>query len=345
MIAFMPNIYEDELCYSLFARYFCHSGYSKYGHALDDLFIKRNLHFNAEFFSRLNNDAKKVITDMIPMEKLILEHTMFPIVRFMDPTRMKKSLECMVKQEGKVVDLLPIPKSKSPRYLRYCPICAKEQRKKFGEAFWTRTANINSLDICVKHRCRLKDTDIAISGKLPPRFYIAEQEIKDAEPEFMNDGLELQFSEYLTKAFHAPINSSNSIKISDFLQSKLEGTKYLNVTGIQRYISLLFNDYGEFYKDMPNKRIAELMQMEKIFVGRRSIFYEVCQIAFFLNIEVKELVSPMLPKKTQKDLFTEKVTAFRNDGLSYQKIADILGADHNSVERIGKRVKGLIDTY
>ena len=345
MIGFMPKIYKDELCYSWFARYYCHSGYSKYAHALDDLFTKRTIHFNAEFISRLNDDAKKIITDMIPMEKLILEHTMFPIVRFMDPLRMQKSLECMIRQEGKVVDLLPIPKSRTTRYLRYCPICAKEQREKFGEAFWTRTANIGSLDICVKHRCRLKDTDIVLSGKLPPKFYIAEQEIKDMDAEFVDDGLELQLSEYITKAFQAPININNDINITDFLQSKLEGTKYLNVTGIQRYISLLFNDYKEFYKDMPDKRIAELLQMEKIFVGRRSIFYEVCQIAFFLNIDVKELVFPKLPKKSQKELFIEKVTALRDDGFSYQKIADTLGADHNSVERIGNRIKELIEIY
>ncbi len=111
MIAFMPKIYEDELCYSWLARYYCHSGYPAYGYALDDLLEKRTIHFSAEFISRFNEDAKAVITDMIPMEKLILEHTMFPIVRFMDHSRMQKSLECMVRQEGKVSDLLPLPKS------------------------------------------------------------------------------------------------------------------------------------------------------------------------------------------------------------------------------------------
>ena len=116
MIAFMPKIYEDELCYSYFARYYCHSGYSAYGYALDDLFGKRTIHFSAEFINgTFQEDARKIITDMIPMEKLILNHTMFPIVRFMEHQRMQKALECMVKHEGKVGDLLPLPKSKSPR--------------------------------------------------------------------------------------------------------------------------------------------------------------------------------------------------------------------------------------
>lgn len=165
MIAFMPEIYEDELCYSWFSRYYSHSGYPAYGYALDDLYGKRTIHFNAEFISSLSEDAKLIINNIIPIEELVLNHTMFPIVRFMNHDRMEKALNCMVKQEGKVNDLVPLPKSKIPRFLRYCPCCAAEQREKFGESYWTRTANIYNLDICAKHRCRLVNTDIALSGK------------------------------------------------------------------------------------------------------------------------------------------------------------------------------------
>lgn len=334
MIGFMPKIYEDELCYSWFARYYCHSGYSAYGYALDDLFGKRTIHFSAGYINvSFQEDARKIITDIIPMEKMILKHTLFPIVRFMDHQRMQKALECMVRQEGKVGDLLPLPKSKAPRYLRYCPICAKEQREKFGEAFWTRTANIHNLDICAKHRCRLKDTAILLSGKQSPRLYIAEQEIEDMEPEFVNDGLELQFASYLTKVFQAPINTNNDIHISDYLNSKLEGTKYLNVTGVQRNIGLLFNDIKEHYKNMQNK--IELSQMKKIFNGYSSNFYEVCQIAYVLGIDAEELTAPTLPEKSQKERFNEQVESLRKEGCSDKKIARILGADSHSVGRVG----------
>lgn len=127
MIAFLPKIYEDELCYNWFGRYYCHSGYPTYGYALDDLFGKRTIHFSAEYINaRFSEDAKKVITGIVPMEKLILEHTMFPIVRFMDHQRMQKSLESMVNQEGKVCDLLPLPVMKClcsqfHRFLFYHP--------------------------------------------------------------------------------------------------------------------------------------------------------------------------------------------------------------------------------
>lgn len=334
MIAFMPKVYEDELCYSWIARYFCHSGYSAYGYALDDLFEKRTIHFSADFVNaKFKEDAEKIITGMITMEELILNHTMFPIVRFMDHSRMQKSLDCMTRQEGKVGDLLPLPKSRTQRCLRYCPLCAKEQRGKFGESFWTRTANIHNLNICTRHRCRLKDTDILLSGKQSPRLHIAEQIIKDMDAEVVNDGLELQFAEYLTNVFQTPINDSNDIHISDFLNSKLEGTKYLNVTGVQRNITLLFNDIGEHYKDIQNG--IQLSQMQKVFNGYNTNFYEVCQIAYFLGIDAEELTAPTLPKKSQKERFNEQVESLRKEGCSDKKIARILGADSHSVRRVG----------
>lgn len=340
MIAFMPQIYEDELCSSWFGRYYCHSGYPTYGYALDDLFGKRTIHFNAEYINaRFSEDAKKIITDIAPLEKLILEHTMFPIVRFMDHQRMQKSLDSMIKQEGKICDLLPLPKSKNAKYLRYCPICAKEQREKFGEAFWTRTANINDLDICAKHRCRLKDTDILLSGKQAPRLHIAEMVIQDVKPEFVEDGIELKLAEYLTNVFQAPININNDINISDFLKSKLEGTKYLSVSGQQRSICMLKDDIVDFYKDMPNKGITDIPLLQKAFTGYRTVFYEVCQIAFFLNVKVGELTSPILPPKSQSELFNDKVAGLKAEGFSSKEIAQMLGADPHSVQRVGKERK------
>lgn len=335
MIAFMPKIYEDELCYSWLARYYCHSGYPAYGYALDDLLEKRTIHFSAEFISRFNEDAKAVITDMIPMEKLILEHTMFPIVRFMDHIRMNKSLDCIVRQEGKVSDLLPLPKSNNTRYLRYCPCCASEQRENFGEAFWTRTANINDLDICVKHRCRLKDTDILLSGKQSPRLHIAEMVIQNVEPEFVEGGIELKFAEYITNVFLAPISKDNKVNISDFLKSKIEGTKYLCPSGQQRNISLLYNDMMTFYSEISNKGIKDIVQIQKVFNGYRTSFYEICQMFFFLKVQVSELVNPILPEKSQQELFNEKVASLKASGLSSKKIARMLNADPHSVRKAG----------
>ena len=337
MIAYMPGIYEDELCYSWFARYYCHSGYPAYGYALDDLFGKRTVHFSAEYISsRFSEDAKEIIHHMIPMERLILGHTMFPVARFMNHGRMQKALECMARQEGKAGDLLPLPKSKTPRYLRYCPCCAKEQREKHNEAFWTRVANIFHLDICAKHQCRLKNTNIILSGRQSPRLYAAEHEIEDMEPEYVQDGLELKFSKYLTDVFQSPIDFNNHVRIADFLQSRLEGTKYLSASGIKRNIALLCSDMKEFYLGMPDKGITEIAQVQKVFTGYSFGLYGICQIAFFLGISAGELTAPALPEKSQEQVFKEKVAELKSQGLSAKQIGRMLGIDHHSVQDSGK---------
>lgn len=326
MIGFMPAVYPDELAYSWFARYYAHSGHSAYVFAIGDLLENRNIRPDVEFLNRLNPDAREVISSMIPIEELILQHTMFPSVRFAESSRISTALQSMMKQEGDVHNLLPLPKNNLPRYIKYCPLCAVEDREKYGEAFWRRSALLRNVDICAKHRCRLKNTNILISGKQSPRLYVAEEEIVDTEPEFVDDGLELRFAEFITKVFHAPIVMDNEVGIGDFLNSKLEGTKYLSVRGKMRNISLLFEEFKKFYGKLPQQGITKLSQMQKIFTGYRYDFYEICQMAFFLEISVDELARPRLPEKSQTERFNEKVAELYHAGLGSHRIAREVGS-------------------
>lgn len=99
---------------------------------------------------------------------------------------------------------------------------------------------------------------------------------------------------------------------------------------------MLKDDMVDFYRDLPDKGNIDIPLLQKVFTGYRTVFYEVCQIAFFLNVNVGELTSPILPKKSQSELFNEKVTGLRAEGFSSQKIAQILGADPHSVQKVGK---------
>ena len=106
-------------------------------------------------------------------------------------------------------------------------MCAAEAREACGEAYWTRQANLRNIDICARHRCRLNVTDIEIAGKQSGRLYAAESKIRDLEAEPVENGLELEFAQYLTRVFQKPVNMGNTVAIGEFLNSRLEGTKYL----------------------------------------------------------------------------------------------------------------------
>lgn len=336
MIVYIPNLYPGELFYSWLARYYCHTT-PIYTNAIGDILEKRTIRPDMEFISRLNEDAREMITKKISMRDLIFNHTMFPMARFMPISRKNAALESMIAQEGNVHNLLPIPKSKEVRYLKYCPICAAEDREHYGEAYWSRCANLRNIDVCVQHKCRLKKTNIIISGKQSGRLYVAEAEIKDMDPEFVEDGLELRFIRYLTDVFQKPINMDNLVDIGIFLNSKLTGGKYLSARGRMRNVSLLFGDFMKFYNELPCQGISQLSQMQKIFTGYRWDFYEICQIAFFLGIDADELINPKLPEKSQTEIFNDKVAKLYEQGLGCYRIARELGCCPSTAKNANKQ--------
>lgn len=266
---------------------------------------------------------------------------MFPCYRFAENTRLCNALKSMTDSGEDVHHLLPVSKNRlgeQHHYIKYCPVCAAEAREAYGETYFTRSANIRNVDICAKHSCRLKNTNIEISGKQSARLYVAETEIKDVEPEFVKNGRELQFAQYMTEVFQKPIEMDNKTGIGEFLNSKLEGTKYLSARGKARNITLLFNEFMDFYKALPNQGLTKLSQMQKIFTGYRWDFYEVCQIAFFLNISVDALINPQMPEKSQTELFNERVEQLYAQGLGCHRIAKKLGCSPSTAKN-ANRVK------
>lgn len=335
MITYLPDFYPDELFYSWLARYYCHTT-PVYANAIGDIVEKRTVRPDMEFINHLNKNAREMLTRMIPMENIILLHTMFPCARFVPHTRRSAALQSMALQEGDARSLLPIPKNKEARYLKYCPVCALEDRAKYGEAFWRRTALLKNVDVCAIHGCRLKTTNIEMAGKQTARPHIAESEIKDMEPEFVRDGLELQFVRYLADVFQKPIDMDNTVDIGQFLNSRLEGTKYLSARGKMRNVTLLFQDFVEFYKELPNQGITKLSQMQKVFTGYRWDFYEICQMAFFLKISADDLANPQLPLRTQTEIFNDRVAQLYAQGLGCHKIARKMGCSPTTVKNANR---------
>lgn len=128
----------------------------------------------------------------------------------------------------------------------------------------------------------------------------------------------------------------NTAEIGGFLNSRLENTRYLSIRGGMRNVSLLFQEFMEFYRELPGRGITELSQMQKIFTGYRWDFYEVCQIAFFLEVSTDELADPRLPEKSQTEIFNGKVRQLYAQGLGCYRIAQELGCSPSTVKNANK---------
>ena len=92
MINYLPTIYPDELVYSWFSRYFIHSGCFTNNIALSDLLQKRCHNPSKEFIGHLNKNAVKKIEEVIPMDRLVIEHTMYPQYARLYPLKKRKRL-------------------------------------------------------------------------------------------------------------------------------------------------------------------------------------------------------------------------------------------------------------
>lgn len=142
MIGYFPTPYPDELLYSVFARY-CDwspyiSSYSAAGDILPDIHQK----LDSEFLGTVSDDAYCIMTQNQDARELVMQHTMFPYrARFLPLQRRRLVMHSALIRKTGVTLQMSRAKTRyysfegdKPLYLRYCPICAEEDRRHYGEA-------------------------------------------------------------------------------------------------------------------------------------------------------------------------------------------------------------------
>jgi len=343
MITYFPAAYPDELLYSQLARYYVKSGYLAYVYAAEELFTSKIVRPDMEFVNTYTPDALQMITREMSMENVVWKYTMFPYYgRFLPLERRQRAFQAMVSMQGNYHNLLPIPNRKNgaDRYLRYCPICAEQDRQKYGETYWHRTHQMIGLAACPLHGCYLKDSSVVISGKMPPILKSAEENVPVSEAVVMASEIEQRMAVYMGEVFQKDIDMNVEVTAGKFLHSRMANTKYRSVRGEQRNIKLFHADFTDFYQDLTGNWFTELWQIQKVLTGDRINFYEVCLIAMFLGISADDLVKMALPEKSQQQLFDEEVYRLHEEGLKYPEIAARLNASYDTVKAIGGRRYG-----
>lgn len=349
MIGVFPKPYEDELAYSVFARYFSMSGYQCYTSIAEDLYTNPKNKPSIEFINSLSQDAINYVVGFYgSLDKFILKHTMFYYYStFLPHSRKQQAFEFALKMDIKsLMNALPIPQSKASRYLRHCPLCVKEDRNQYGETFWHRSHQINGVNVCYKHKCYLVNSSVPISSNMPPSLIKAELEVK--EHNITNKALpkkiEVDIAKYNIELLnHNHLSTLIYNNLSENLNAYLVGTKYLSKRGAKRYIEVLSNDFKNYYKDINLCGFGESWQLEKVFNGRRSNPFEISLVGMFLGIQAKELVSceKAIETKTASD-FDNTIRKFKARGLNYREIAAKLGIsyDYCKVLAYGKKSGG-----
>lgn len=296
MIAHMPTIYPDELVYSWFCRYYVHSGCFSHKMALQELYCKKSDYLSKEFIGNLNKKAMEQIDKIYSLDRLVLDHTMYPqYARFIPLAEKKEALYRLGYDSCDVHYLFPVlPRNDGERYLRYCPLCVKEDRETYGEAYWHRKHQIRNMCICTQHKCRLLKSSVPAKSEQSFTFCPAENYTYEREAVFENNSLAIQYMEYLVSVFESVMDFESDIPISSILYDGMSRTKYLKPSGRSRYTKMLAEDINIFYENMGVCNIVSVYQIQRILLGSLSEFSAICQIAFFLGMRAERLTASSL---------------------------------------------------
>ena len=289
MIAFFPEIYPDELLYSQIARYHAHSGYSNLVFTMTDIYKNANLTLpSVEFVNQYTPDAMQWITKNGAWESIVEHHTMYPAyIRFLPKLRRIEAINGVINGNGNWKKLMCLPVLNEKKHLRYCPECAIEDRKNYGETYWHRIHQISRIRVCPRHQCFLEYSDILISSKTAPGLFDAESHVpSNLISRKCTSDQEIAFTQYIIETMRESVDLQNDFPIGKYLHSRLSGD-YIKPSGLVRNIEKLYQNYFLFFRDdMPRMTQSYL---QKIFNGYAYDPYFILQIAYFLKISVYDI--------------------------------------------------------
>ena len=348
-IAYFPQLYPDELVYSVLARYYVHSGYQYYKDVEKDLFLTKQGRVDKEFVKQLRPEIVELLTKHITKEELLEKHTMYPFYgRFIDSNRRNMAFKALMLMEGDFSKLFCVPqlRKEGRRYMRYCPLCVASDRKRYGESYWHRLHPMRHVDLCAVHGCCLIDSIVSLDSRESVNLVSAEEAIPFGEDiskyvVYHNIPLELELTRYMAKVFLQPVNRNCTASVKDFLHSKMAGTPYLSSRGEHKYFHKLWEDMKVFYSGVAEMGNVLDGHIQRLLSGRRFVFSEICMVSMFLQISAKELAVMKAPIKTPEQQFDEKVMKLVNTGMGINAIAKEMGVSSSMVRMpIGLAKKG-----
>lgn len=169
MMAFFPIPYEDELLYSILARYRIHSGNISLKSTLDDIYGNRNITAAMDLPSHIDKIiANLPIGSKYSSEELIERYTLYPLYSAFLPPEDAEIIKKYMKEDkgGSIYNKIGLMASSISlnQYFKFCPQCIKEDMEKYGELYWHRVHQVPGILVCSKHKVILHDSQAPIRG-------------------------------------------------------------------------------------------------------------------------------------------------------------------------------------
>lgn len=232
MMNFFPQIYEDELFYSIISRYKQLNGINSKQALLIDLYNKK-ISLNSIFFPPYIGSLVSNLpaTSKIKSEEIVLNNTMYPLfTAFLSEEKANLILDGMVNgtnsncysKVGLIASTI-----KMNKYMKYCPVCLESEIKTLGESYWKRIHQIPGVIYCDKHKVELEDSSTLL----------------------VNSRVEYSCADYDT--CNKDVRCTNELKHWNKNKSYIKNIKYLLSNDVKRKTLDFIND---FYIDKLRER-------------------------------------------------------------------------------------------
>lgn len=330
----IKDILPNESFYSYLSRLYVHSGIANHIEFRKMVFKRSNEYLDYNFANVLSDEIMKEINEKIGFENIMLDHTLFKYyVRFLPKDKKLIAWSKALENCNCLDDYLNLPKYRGNNNLRYCSECVKEDRLKFGESYFHIEHNIQNINYCSKHCCKLKNTNIEITKSKERNLIPLELVVEDLSTEYIDkDDINIKVVKYNVDCLNEDIDFDNDKDLSEYLSLNLED-KYISLRGERRYCSLILKDLKEQFNKLEVNKITK-DRIGWIFRGSYYATYDVLLLSLFENIDIKDLCRFEGRRRISTKEFDDKVRKLYNEGRSYNSLGKEFGVNKEVIRKI-----------
>jgi len=173
MIGYFPQPYDDELWYSLCARYSERMRFGTETGVMLALYGRRHAVATVDLPHRLLAVSSQLPPGHMCTTSHIIDHLTFlpyygPFLTTESYAVARRLMEDGTKPSVRVRCGACTNRVRPPKYFRSCAACDRENHEKHGETYWRRLFQLPGVEVCVKHGVFLEPSDIRLDP-LPNR--------------------------------------------------------------------------------------------------------------------------------------------------------------------------------
>jgi hypothetical protein len=253
---YFPELYPDELLYSVCARYQSNIGCNAQKSYIEKLFDIRSCCAITDFPSHLSGLATKMTASTNTVDSIIINHTNYPYYKpFLPHETARKVWSFMISNDhGSKIHMTLGTSASSvprPRHLRYCNECIVNDLDNYGVTYWRRVHQLSGVCVCPVHASILNISDILISTQRGKHLFADLNKVFKSGDVKQTEDFETEKLLHIAKQSLELLNSPYENKlckdaIREFYLVNLDRKGYLTVGGRIRF-KLLIHDFNNFH--------------------------------------------------------------------------------------------------